>query len=876
MSKTGKTDKHRALFISARTLLDQGRLDEAAAAFDGYLAKHSGPVEDDIHLVITCLGRGLKDLASAIARRAVESRPDDAAAQTAMAACFSEMSNAEDSIPYLRRAAELVPGNLSYRFNLAQMLLLANQTAEGRSQFDAMAVEFDTPAFAVTADITLDVVPPSRAAIAASRDRFLKGLTSDRARAIRFADPFKALFHANFYLAYHAADNRPLFEAFGRFLRHSCPALDWTAPHVPHPKPLNGRRIRLGIYSSFLFGHTIGLLNRGLIANLDRHRFEVIVFTRQVHGDAIQEQIIAAADKMVWVGNPASLKDLERVRGQIAAEEPDILLYTDIGMMNSTYYLALSRLAPVQAVTIGHPDTTGLDTLDLFFSYDLMEAAGSEAHYTEPMVRLPGPFPCYSRPPIGPSDKTRAEFGLEEDANCYFIPQSLFKFHPDFDDTLARITAEDSRAVIILIADRSKAITDALLDRLDRVRSGLSSRLHLVERMGVADLLRLMQLADVILDPLHYSGGNTSLEVFSVGTPIVTWPGEFMRARVTAGFYLAMGILDPIARDFDHYVSLALLYGRDRMASAGLRRRILAASPALYDNIVALRAMEDHLEAALRNAVPHRPARPAQGEFLVMGTALGYGIDKLRVFVESLRRHYDHDICLLVSKDTSPETLAYLESWRVRAVHFDAARYIPTHVQTTRYIRYAEVLRDCARPYRQVLLTDVADVVFQGFPFPLADHSADLFFFMEDAGTRIGTSGSNSLWLVQAFGDEMLEALKDEPVSCSGTTMGSHSGILAYCDKLLELADFRRLAAFQNYRGHDQGIHNVILHRNLLPIFRVENGLVVFTLGGVAPGDIGAKDGALTVARQGHHVSPIVHQYQYLPDVEAFVLKAWA
>ena len=43
-----------------------------------------------------------------------------------------------------------------------------------------------------------------------------------------------------------------------------------------------------------------------------------------------------------------------------------VLLFMDIGMDSHTYYLAFSRLAPVQAVTHGHPCTTDIPTLDYF------------------------------------------------------------------------------------------------------------------------------------------------------------------------------------------------------------------------------------------------------------------------------------------------------------------------------------------------------------------------------------------------------------------------------------------------------------------------------------------------------------------------------
>ena len=41
-----------------------------------------------------------------------------------------------------------------------------------------------------------------------------------------------------------------------------------------------------------------------------------------------------------------------------------VLMYADIGMDAFTYLLSFSRLAPVQALTHGHPCTSGVATLD--------------------------------------------------------------------------------------------------------------------------------------------------------------------------------------------------------------------------------------------------------------------------------------------------------------------------------------------------------------------------------------------------------------------------------------------------------------------------------------------------------------------------------
>ena len=38
----------------------------------------------------------------------------------------------------------------------------------------------------------------------------------------------------------------------------------------------------------------------------------------------------------------------------------------------------------------------------------------------------------------------------------------------------------------------------------------------------------------------------------------------------------------------------------------------------------------------------------------------------------------------------------------------------------------------------------------------------------------------NSGWIEKCYGSDALELIKTEPISCSGTTMGSRDGILIY------------------------------------------------------------------------------------------------
>src|SRR5207249_11828374 len=97
------------------------------------------------------------------------------------------------------------------------------------------------------------------------------------------------------------------------------------------------------------------------------------------------------------------------------------------------------------------------------------------------------------------------------------------------------------------------------------------------------DLLRLTSLCDVMLDPIHFGGGNTSYEAFAFGVPIVTLPSRFLRGRITKAQYDLLGIDDCIATSPEHYIDIANRLGTDAVFRKLISDKILAAAPAIFE-----------------------------------------------------------------------------------------------------------------------------------------------------------------------------------------------------------------------------------------------------------------------------------------------------
>jgi predicted O-linked N-acetylglucosamine transferase (SPINDLY family) len=376
-----------------------------------------------------------------------------------------------------------------------------------------------------------------------------------------------------FYLAYHGRNNTELLRKVARACRSVYPAKTECAR-----RPLSPGRIRIGFVSTHFHTHSVGRVTFGLIRDLPRERFEVHVFAVAPRTDDWAEAIRKSADRY------ASLPlDLERVRGTIESADLDVLFFADIGMDPLTYFLAFWRLAPIQMVTWGHSVTSGIDTIDYYVSADSVEAAGSEQYYSEKLVRLPGYFmPRYRRPALEGPRKSREQLGLPAGRHLYYCPQNLFKLHPDFDAAIRSILELDPEAEVLLLESR-KSWAELVRRRFGRTLGPLQKRLRFLPHMAYADYLDTLTAADVILDPFHFGGCNSSCDALSLAVPIVTLPGLQLPGRFTLGLYREIGLDSCIARTEQEFVEIAVRLGRDPDYRRSVSEQIAACSARLFD-----------------------------------------------------------------------------------------------------------------------------------------------------------------------------------------------------------------------------------------------------------------------------------------------------
>jgi predicted O-linked N-acetylglucosamine transferase (SPINDLY family) len=596
-------DFHRTLGLALQAM---GRFDEAVESYRTALRLGTGnaSLHNDLGAAQQALGK-LEEAAESY-REALRLNPEFAVAYNNLGTALQRQGKFDEAAASYRRALALKPDYVNAIINLGSVYQEEGRLPEAIPCFERALALKPSDGIRVKLATALPVIMGTKEEVLASRRKFEADIDRLLQENIALPDPLRETKGTSFYLTYHGMNDRELHLKLARLYEQACPSLLYVAPHCQAGRsPAEGRKIKIGFVSAHLRNHTIGRLTAGIIANLPRDSFSPRVFSPPRQTDELSRFIAQGADHAVTL-SPV----LEEARKQIAEHELDILFYPDIGMDFFTYFLAYSRLAPVQCVTWGHPVTTGIRNIDYFISGNDLEPEGAEAHYSEKLVRLNSLPTYYHKPTLPEPLKDRSHFGLEDGRHIYLCPQTLFKFHPDFDPMLADILRRDPAGQLVLIEGTLPHWTELLSQRFAQSMPDVMARIRFLPSQPTNDFLNLIAVSDVILDPFHFGGGNTAYEALAVGAPIVTWPGAYMRGRVTYACYRKMGVMNCVADSPDQYAELAVRLGCDRSFREEIRAKILASNSALYEDAGALRELEKFFVDALRE----NPANPKTNE----------------------------------------------------------------------------------------------------------------------------------------------------------------------------------------------------------------------------------------------------------------------
>jgi len=260
-----------------------------------------------------------------------------------------------------------------------------------------------------------------------------------------------------------------------------------------------------------------------------RERFRLVALGPASEFDAVSK---ACFDETI--GLPDGAVSFPAVLAHARSLEPDIVFYPSIGM--SPWAIALSnvRLAPIQAMTIGHPATTLSPEIDYVL---LSEAfAGDRRCFSETVIAIEGSFSMAQRPGAKvPEPRVREHPAAIRIA----VPAAIMKLNARFLASCQAIARKARRPVMYEFFPHCTAMD------LFQIARQIGKWLPGAVVHGAADYndyLHRLAGCDIHLSPYPFGGGNSNFDSMQLGIPMVTLLGDEAHSRTDAGMMRAVGM----------------------------------------------------------------------------------------------------------------------------------------------------------------------------------------------------------------------------------------------------------------------------------------------------------------------------------------------
>lgn len=436
----------------------------------------------------------------------------------------------------------------------------------------------------------------------------------------------------NFYLAYQGKGDRDIYACYGKML-HQVVTEYYPSLRLPAPLPPlspNGK-IRIGYIAESLGNNSDTRWAVGWLKHHDRSQFEIYCYSVEANADLRTQQFRLLSDAFYHLPD-----NLDAICDRILTDQPHILVFLAVGNRVKTNTIAALRLAPIQCSAWGHPVTSGLPTIDYYLSGDLMEPENAQEHYTEQLVRLPNIGLSYPKPHLPAPNKTRADFGLPEDAVLYLSCQLVFKYLPQHDYLFPAIAQRVPKAkfVFVIRSTFTNQINPALESQFCRrlaqafTQAGLSMADYCVFLPGqdLPGYASLLDCVDVFLDTIGFSGGHTTFDAIACNLPIVSCAGEVMRGRQSYAALTMLGVTDTIANSEAEYLNVAVRLGLEPEWRHTIAQRMATSQANLFDDTACVQGLEAFYQQAVATRLAETPSifgDRAQGTKAVLHVGCG-------------------------------------------------------------------------------------------------------------------------------------------------------------------------------------------------------------------------------------------------------------
>ncbi len=254
---------------------------------------------------------------------------------------------------------------------------------------------------------------------------------------------------------------------------------------------------------------------------------------------------------------PGSMKDqLLQIR-QVAEENKAQVLYMpSVGMFHLTMYLANLRLAPLQAMALGHPATSHSDEMDFVIVEE--DYVGDPACFSEKLLVLPKDGMPYR--PSAAAENLNLNTTIRENPEEVRIAvcSTTMKLNPRFLSACAQIANQAKNKVHFhFLIGQAQGLVYPQVKRV--VRQYLGDIATVYPHQNYANYMQVISNCDMFINPFPFGNTNGIVDTVTCGLVGINKTGREVHEHIDEGMFGRLGLPDWMTtKTIDEYVASAV------------------------------------------------------------------------------------------------------------------------------------------------------------------------------------------------------------------------------------------------------------------------------------------------------------------------------
>ena len=399
-----------------------------------------------------------------------------------------------------------------------------------------------------------------------------------------------------FYLAYQSGDNKKILEYYGDMCSEVMK--EWQERYEYKKVKITNKKIRIGIVSSHVKNHSVwNAITKGIVLKLNKKLFSICIFNLGKLEDL--ETNIAINNSELYYHNVGELADWHRC---IVDNNCDILIYPEIGMHALTFQLACLRIAKLQLCMWGHPETSGLKTIDYFISAEMFENESSGKNYSEKLIKLPNLGTYLLPQKIINHNIKHLDYFEKENVPIIICAGALHKYEPKNDWLFIEIIKKCKKIKFLFFSqnkDWEKKFHERMQIEFTKNNLEINLYIQIIPFLDERKFSYVLSKGTIYMDSIGFSGFNTAIKAIEENLPIVSLYNDRLKGNLANGLLLRLKLKELIANSYDEYFEIINKILNDENYRQTLRKTIQENKKIIYEDDEVIHSLENFILAKI-------------------------------------------------------------------------------------------------------------------------------------------------------------------------------------------------------------------------------------------------------------------------------------